>query len=99
MRDKITPTSVTPHGTPPRGLDSAPRSVSYAGRFGRMFRNLSPFEPGDDDLITLAQTIVEKDADAEWVTFSPSSMQRQAGNRARASSAPLMTVSLEWQTC
>jgi len=47
------------HGRVPRGLESVPRSVSYDGRFGRMFRHLAPFEPSDDDLTRLAATMIE----------------------------------------
>jgi len=49
----------TPHGRPPRGLDSVPRSTSHQGAFGRIFRNLPPFEPDDADLVALAATMIE----------------------------------------
>jgi hypothetical protein len=52
-------TSGPHHGSVPRGLESVPRSVSYDGRFGRMFRHLAPFEPSDDDLTLLAATMIE----------------------------------------
>jgi hypothetical protein len=34
--------NVMPHGRPPRGLLSTPSSQLFQGRFGRMFRSLSP---------------------------------------------------------
>jgi hypothetical protein len=43
----------TTHGTTPRGLD-ATRSPLFEGRFGRMFRNLSPASFGADDLASAA---------------------------------------------
>lgn len=56
------------HGTVPRGLESVPRSLSYDGRFGRMFRSLPPFEPSDTDLTRLAATMIEADQDEEDIT-------------------------------
>src|SRR5438128_2093300 len=53
------------HGTPPRGLETIPRSVSYRGRFGRIFRTLPPFGPEDEDLVRLAGTMIEKPVDVE----------------------------------
>jgi hypothetical protein len=38
----------SPHATPPRGLD-ATRSPLFQGRFGRMFRNLTPAQFGATD--------------------------------------------------
>lgn len=41
-------------GSPPRGTSAVPRSASCAGRFGRMFRALSPLQVGDAALAALA---------------------------------------------
>src|SRR5262245_52554150 len=72
------PSSLKPHGMLPRGLESVPISKSFAGRFGRLFRNLSPFEPKDEDLILLGTTIVEKDEDVEVGLNAPSNNDRIA---------------------
>src|SRR2546428_11945857 len=53
------------HGTPHRGLETVPRSVSHEGRFGRMFRTIAPFEPRDSDLARLGATMIEKAVDVE----------------------------------
>src|SRR5215831_16157710 len=53
------------HGAPPRGIETVPRSTSYEGRFGRMFRTLTPFEPEDEDLLKLGDTMIEKAFDVE----------------------------------
>jgi len=48
------------HGSEPvRGLDGLARSTLESGRFGRLFRNLTPFEPDDDDLKALGDTMFE----------------------------------------
>jgi hypothetical protein len=48
------------HGSEPlRGLQDVARSTLYEGRFGRMFRNLPPFLPPDQDLIALAGRMFE----------------------------------------
>lgn len=48
------------HGTEVlRGLQEVARSSLYEGRFGRMFRNLPPLLPDDNDLIQLANTMLE----------------------------------------
>lgn len=47
------------HGTELRGLTSLPRSPEFEGRFGRMFRNLAPLLPEDEDLEALARLMVE----------------------------------------
>ncbi|MCW1970653.1 MAG: heme peroxidase family protein [Anaerolineae bacterium] len=47
----------TQHGALPRGLEHLPHSRSYAGRFGRMFRNLPALEITDDLLATLSETM------------------------------------------
>src|SRR5690242_1962919 len=54
-----------PHGKLPRGLESVPRSQSFEGRFGRLFRTLPPFDPPDDALIALGTTMIENPADIE----------------------------------
>jgi hypothetical protein len=49
------------HGaTEPRGLVGVPRSALYEGRFGRMFRRLPPFEPDDDLLGQLAESMTDE---------------------------------------
>src|SRR2546428_603643 len=53
------------HGTPPRGLDNIPRSVSHAGKFGRIFRNLEPLASDSGALVKLAGTMIEKPEDVE----------------------------------
>jgi hypothetical protein len=53
------------HGGIPRGLERVPRSVSYDGRFGRMFRKLEPLEPCNSDLARLAATMIEPFVDVE----------------------------------
>jgi hypothetical protein len=46
-------------GSRPRGLDSVPRSTSYDGRYGRMFRELPPFAPTDAALKKLADSMAD----------------------------------------
>ncbi len=46
-------------GSRPRGLDSVPRSTSYDGRYGRMFRELPPFAPTDAALKKLADSMTD----------------------------------------
>jgi hypothetical protein len=70
------PAAVTPHGRVPRGLESVPRSPSFEGRFGRLFRNLPPFDPDDQDLLDLAASIVENDVDVEGDANAPSNNAR-----------------------
>src|SRR5947208_2481483 len=41
-----------------RGLENIPRSVSFEGRFGRMFRSLRPAKFEDPDLINLGQAMI-----------------------------------------
>lgn len=51
------------HGSePPRGLEDVPSSPLFQGRFGRMFRNLPPFDPEKDLLQKLAAVMVEPKA-------------------------------------
>ncbi|HZS03974.1 MAG TPA: heme peroxidase family protein [Blastocatellia bacterium] len=64
-QQKIDITVTEHHGRSPRGLDSVPRSASYDGRFGRLFRNLAPFDVNTDDLRRLAVTMIEKAVDVE----------------------------------
>ncbi len=61
-------------GQPLRGLEGVPRSTLHEGRFGRMFRNLPPFEPDDNDLVALANLMVEPEdlGDAEKKADNPS---------------------------
>lgn len=48
------------HGSEPvRGLLGVTRSDVEPGRFGRLFRNLAPFEPEDEDLKALGDTMFE----------------------------------------
>lgn len=47
------------HGVIPRGLEAVPRSVSYDGRFGRMFRDLPGLRAEEEDLLELADTMIE----------------------------------------
>jgi hypothetical protein len=47
-------------GSRPRGLDSVPRSTSYDGRYGRMFRELPPFAPTDAALKKLADSMADR---------------------------------------
>ena len=47
------------HGTEQRGLSIVVRSAMFEGRFGRMFRNLSPSLPPDAALRKLAKQMVE----------------------------------------
>ncbi len=54
------------HGSEPiRGLEGLARSVLEVGRFGRIFRNLTPFEPKDDDLEALGDTMFEPEPDGD----------------------------------
>lgn len=46
------------HGSPIRGLDTTPRSTSFEGRFGRMFRSLPPAVFNEADLKELAKRMV-----------------------------------------
>ena len=62
MEDRKRPTS-RPHGAELRGLAEVPRSTLHEGRFGRMFRNLPPFAPADEDLVALAQEMIEPPED------------------------------------
>jgi len=50
-----------------RGLEDVPRSSLYEGRFGRMFRHLSPFafEDPQNDPASLAETMIETKDDEE----------------------------------
>ncbi|HZO06084.1 MAG TPA: peroxidase family protein, partial [Solirubrobacterales bacterium] len=49
------------HLTAPRGAELAPKSEFVEGRFGRLFRNLPSFVPGDEALTALAGAMVEPD--------------------------------------
>jgi hypothetical protein len=76
MATQPRPAAVTPHGRVLRGLESVPRSLSYEGRFGRLFRNLPPFEPDDQDLIDLAASMIENDVDLDEDETVPSDNAR-----------------------
>lgn len=49
--------SIKPHGARVRGDSNVPRSDSLDGRFGRMFRTLSPARHTQPDLLLLAQNM------------------------------------------
>lgn len=58
------------HGTPPRGLENTPRTVSYQGRFGRLFQTLAQVPAHDPEndadkriLAEIAAAMQETDAD------------------------------------
>ncbi len=60
------PASTTPvkpsfHGAlPPRGLEGTPSSSASSGRFGRMFRHLPVYSPGDDSLGKLGEAMIQE---------------------------------------
>jgi hypothetical protein len=56
---------------PTRGLSDVARSSLYQGKFGRMFRNLPPFLPPDQELIDLAEQMFEPAADQGLNTNIP----------------------------
>jgi hypothetical protein len=69
MRDVVTlPAGVRNHGELPlRGSRSVPLSSISEGRFGRMFRRLSPMPPLDDDaLMALAETMRDEAPPTTW---------------------------------
>src|SRR6266571_7224923 len=52
------------HGSEPvRGLKGLSQSALKVGRFGRLFRHLTPFEPEDEDLEALGDTMFEPEPD------------------------------------
>ncbi|HVL05101.1 MAG TPA: heme peroxidase family protein [Acidimicrobiales bacterium] len=51
-------------GSRPRGLDNLPRSASFDGRYGRMFRELPAFAPSDSALKALADSMADAPAGA-----------------------------------
>ncbi|PWC51717.1 hypothetical protein TSA6c_17365 [Azospirillum sp. TSA6c] len=56
-----TPAAPRSHGArPQRGLENVSSSLGVSGRFGRMFRNLPVFEQNEDDLLALADTMVQE---------------------------------------
>ena len=60
--ERMRPAQGPHHGVEsPRGLTSVARSALFQGRFGRMFRNLPPFAPADNDLAALAETMLDAD--------------------------------------
>lgn len=65
------------HFTAPRGFEFAPRSIFLEGRFGRLFRNLPSFEPDDDALHALAESMRESEDDkgAPSGSYDPSQTQ------------------------
>src|SRR5437879_5898355 len=54
-----TPTSVTSHAQPLRGIDSVSSSQVFGGRFGRMFRNLPVFATDPAMLKSLAASMIQ----------------------------------------
>lgn len=58
-RPSTTPTRRAFHGAEPRGIDSVDSSLSTAGRFGRMFRNIPVFEHVEEQLTALARSMVQ----------------------------------------
>lgn len=67
------------HETRPRGGGGVPGSVSTAGRFGRMFRNLPPSRHDEASLVRLALTMVRA-ADHDDVA-AVSGLQEERENR------------------
>src|SRR2546425_6459420 len=67
------------HGTPPRGLDNVPRSVSQAGKFGRIFRNLEALASDSGALAKLAGTMIEKPEDVEDPKAASNNARMSAG--------------------
>ena len=67
------------HGTPPRGLDNIPRSVSQPARFGRIFRNLEPLASDSAALLKLAGTMIEKPEDVEDAKAASNNARMSAG--------------------
>ena len=60
------------HGTQVRGSTSAPQSPQFEGRFGRMFRRLSPAPTySDEQLQTLAETMKEQPGSGGWNPSAP----------------------------
>lgn len=57
------------HGTTPRGLDNTPRTVSYEGRFGRLFQSLAQL-PAHDPEKKEDQDILRQIAEAMQETGS-----------------------------
>src|SRR4051812_13065843 len=56
---------ITHHGaTEPRGLTSVPQSPLFEGRFGRMFRTLTPLAVSNDDVLALVKLLEDKSAPA-----------------------------------
>ena len=53
------------HGTVLRGLSAVPRSSTDEGRFGRLFRTLTPFAPSDAALASLAAGMAPASAAAD----------------------------------
>ncbi len=52
--------TVTPHGTPLRGIDQTNEDRGREGRFGLMFKHLDPFRPSDALLAGLAGTMIDR---------------------------------------
>lgn len=53
-------------GTRPRGIDRVPRSLHDTGRFGRLFRHLPPLALAEEQLLAVAQQMVDTGAVAGW---------------------------------
>src|SRR5262245_58537127 len=58
--EPTTPTRVSPHGGPPRGLSATPSSSTRTGRFGRMFRHLPVYEHDPHTLIELGNSMIQE---------------------------------------
>ncbi len=71
--EKAAPPPPTMHGVAePRGLDYVPRSSSYQGRFGRLFRKLPPCPEYDDTTLEeLANLMREVAAPSGWNSATP----------------------------
>lgn len=52
------------HSSMQRGLGHVAESRMHQGRFGRMFRNLPPHLPGDEEIAAIAARMVEQDGGA-----------------------------------
>jgi len=63
------------HGDRPRGADFFPKSPSFEGRFGRMFRNLPAAQFQEDDLKALAAAMVAEPEPVENDEVDPEENQ------------------------
>lgn len=74
-------TASAAHGAKPlRGIDSVPRSSIDTGRFGRLFRNLSPLVMDEAQLLAIANQMVEATPSSGWGgTPAPGDATLEAG--------------------